>query len=62
MGYTAENEDPRCVNNQWRAGPFPEPWHDAVGKQLRQSGDRVERDRHTGRQIDTQVRHPPGEG
>ena len=22
VGYTAENEDPRCVNNQWRAGPF----------------------------------------
>ena len=22
VGYTAENADPRCVNNQWRAGPF----------------------------------------
>ncbi len=22
VGYTAENEDPRCVNNQWSAGPF----------------------------------------
>ena len=22
VGFTAENDDPRCVNNQWRAGPF----------------------------------------
>ncbi|MCJ2180195.1 TonB-dependent receptor [Novosphingobium album (ex Hu et al. 2023)] len=33
-GYTAENKDPRCANNQWAAGPFANNGTGPVGSTL----------------------------
>ncbi len=34
VGYTGENNDPRCVNNQWAAGPFANNGTGPVGSTM----------------------------